>query len=141
MKTKWDSLIQKLDYEYSELMREFKAHEEARNRSDSSLRTLDSEIHEIVSDLASRRSRLAHEIQIAWSFLERLETLKSHCLQDIESTTNLLDRIGGQISLKVKEKKKYEKLAEFAVGHAAMVQVRKEDDETEEILVTRWRSS
>jgi hypothetical protein len=52
MKTKWDSLVQKLDYECSELMRELKVHEDARNRSNLSLRTLNNEIQEIVDNLA-----------------------------------------------------------------------------------------
>ena len=104
MKTKWDSLIQKLDYECSELMRELKVHEEARNRSILSLRTLNNEIQEIVDNLASGQSRVAHEVQIAWSFLERLEALKSQCFTDIESTTNSLERIGVQMDLKIKEK-------------------------------------
>jgi hypothetical protein len=141
MKTKWDSLIQKLDYECSELMRELKVHEEARNRSILSLRTLNNEIQEIVDNLASEQSRVAHEVQIVWSFLERLEALKSQCFKDIESTTNLLDRIGVLIDLKIKEKKKYEKLAEFVVAHADMLQVRKEDDEAEETVVIRWRAT
>jgi hypothetical protein len=141
MKTKWDSLIQKLDYECSELMRELKVHEDARNRSNLSLRTLDNEIQEIVDNLASEQSRVAHEVQIVWSFLERLEALKSQCFKDIESTTNLLDRIGVLIDLKIKEKKKYEKLAEFVVAHADMLQVRKEDDEAEETVVIRWRAT
>jgi|TARA_B110000263_G_C14994321_1_gene367439 chromosome segregation ATPase len=139
MKTKWDSLIQKLDYECSELMRELKVHEEARNRSILSLRTLNNEIQEIVDNLASGQSRVAHEVQIAWSFLERLEALKSQCFTDIESTTNSLERIGVQMDLKIKEKKKYEKLAEFAVAQADILQVRKEDDEAEETVVIRWR--
>jgi hypothetical protein len=141
MKTKWDSLIQKLDYECSELMRELKVHEDARNRSNLSLRTLNNEIQEIVDNLASEQSRVAHEVQIVWSFLERLEALKSQCFKDIESTTNLLDRIGVLIDLKIKEKKKYEKLAEFVVAHADMLQVRKEDDEAEETVVIRWRAT
>jgi hypothetical protein len=141
MKTKWDSLIQKLDYECSELMRELKVHEDARNRSNLSLRTLNNEIQEIVDNLASEQSRVAHEVQIVWSFLERLEALKSQCFKDIESTTNLLDRIGVLIDLKIKEKKKYEKLAEFVVAHADLLQVRKEDDEAEETVVIRWRAT
>ena len=141
MKTKWDSLIQKLDYECSELMRELKVHEDARNRSNLSLRTLNNEIQEIVDNLASEQSRVAHEVQIVWSFLERLEALKSQCFKDIESTTNLLDRIGVLIDLKIKEKKKYEKLAEFVVAHADMLQVRKEDDDAEETVVIRWRAT
>jgi hypothetical protein len=141
MKTKWDSLIQKLDYECSELMRELKVHEDARNRSNLSLRTLNNEIQEIVDNLASEQSRVAHEVQIVWSFLERLEALKSQCFKDVESTTNLLDRIGVLIDLKIKEKKKYEKLAEFVVAHADMLQVRKEDDEAEETVVIRWRAT
>ena len=141
MKTKWDSLIQKLDYERSELMRELKVHEEALYRSNLSLQTLSIEIQEIVDNLASGQSRVAHDIKIAWSFLERLEMLKSQCYKDIKSTTEFLDRIGVQIDLKIKEKKKYEKLAEFVVSHAGALQIRKEDDEAEETVVIRWRST
>jgi hypothetical protein len=43
------------------------------------------------------------------------------------------------MDLKIKEKKKYEKLAEFAVAQADILQVRKEDDEAEETVVIRWR--
>ena len=46
-----------------------------------------------------------------------------------------------QIDLKIKEKKKYEKLAEFVVSHAGALQIRKEDDEAEETVVIRWRST
>jgi len=141
MKTKWDSLIQKLDYERSELMRELKVQEEALDRSNLSLQTLSNEIQEIVDNLASGQSRVAHDIKIAWSFLERLEMLKSQCYKDIKSTTEFLDRIGVQIDLKIKEKKKYEKLAEFVVSHAGALQIRKEDDEAEETVVIRWRST
>ena len=134
MKTKWDSLIQKLDYECSELMRELKVHEEALDRSNLSLQTLSIEIQEIVDNLASGQSRVAHDIKIAWSFLERLEMLKSQCYKDIKSTTEFLDRIGVQIDLKIK-------LAEFVVSHAGALQIRKEDDEAEETVVIRWRST
>jgi len=67
--------------------------------------------------------------------------LKSQCYKDIKSTTEFLDRIGVQIDLKIKEKKKYEKLAEFVVSHAGALQIRKEDDEAEETVVIRWRST
>lgn len=141
MKTKWDSLIQKLDYECSELIRELKVHEEALDRSNLSLQALSNEIQEIVDNLASGQSRVAHDIKIAWSFLERLEMLKSQCFKDIEATSSFLDRIGVQIDFKIKEKKKYEKLAEFVISHAGRLQIRKEDDEAEETVVLRWRST
>ena len=141
MKTKWDSLIQKLDYECSELIRELKVHEEALDRSNLSLQALSNEIQEIVDNLASGQSHVAHDIKIAWSFLERLEMLKSQCFKDIEATSNFLDRIGVQIDFKIKEKKKYEKLAEFVISHAGTLQIRKEDDEAEETVVLRRRST
>ena len=139
MKTKWDALITKISFEYAELSKDIHFQDQLLLKAKENADTLQAQIKEMQRTLDQKNDQLAIDARANWQFLKQLFSLQERCQDNIAAIEADLDDLNREAIALLKEKKKYEMLAENQILREMHAEIRKEDEELDDKTTMSWR--
>lgn len=139
MKTKWDALITKISFEYAELIEDIHSQDQLLLKANGNSDVIQGQIKDMQSMLEQKNDQLAIDARANWQFLKQLFSLQECCQNNIAAIEAALDDLNQEAIALLKEKKKYEMLAENQILREMHAEIRQEDEELDDKTTMLWR--